>query len=209
MPPSQRLNKRSTQHDTDRTLAAKLVDDGRFIRQWLDNPLSIGAIAPSGPELAAAMARAVEPNIAGPIVELGPGTGVVTQALGARGIDLDRLVLIEACDRFAHLLRKRFPKARVVQGDAFALRSHLTQETLPLAAVVSSLPLLTRPYDERRSLLLDALDHLAPGGGFIQFSYGLGPPVRPESGLFSVTRSGWIVRNMPPARVWVYRKCLT
>ena len=187
------------------SLLSKLVDEGRFLRQWAGNPLSIGAITPSGPDLARAMAAYLDPSLAGRVVELGPGTGVVTQAILERGISPDSLVSIEYCADFAALLRQRFPGVAVVRGDAYNLGESLGDHA-PLAGVVSSLPLFTSPYDKRRALIVDALDRLQPGAPFIQFSYALVPPVREESGVFSVTKSGWILKNMPPARVWVYRR---
>ncbi|MBV6659064.1 MAG: methyltransferase domain-containing protein [Devosiaceae bacterium] len=183
-----------------------LLDEGRFFRQWAGNPLAVGAITPSGPDLARAMANYIEPSLPGPIVELGPGTGVVTKAILARGVETAKLTSVEYASDFTDLLRKRFPAITVVQGDAYDLHGCLGAAETPLAAIVSSLPLFTQPTDKRRALVLEGLERLAPGAPFIQFSYALVPPVREEPGLFSLARSGWIVRNMPPARVWVYRR---
>ena len=190
---------------TRRSFLSKVVDEGRFLRQWAENPLGIGAIAPSGEELASGLAGALDPLVDGPVVELGPGTGVVTSAILERGYAPDRLTSIEYCDRFAGLLETRFPDIRVVRGDAYAM-ADLVSGDAPLSGVVSGLPLFTSPYDKRRALILDALDLLLPGAPFVQFSYALVPPVRPEPGHFTVTKSGWIWNNMPPARIWVYRK---
>ncbi len=184
---------------------SKVMDEGRFLRQWAGNPLAIGAITPSGPQLARAMASYLDPERTGPVVELGPGTGVVTQAILERGIAPENLTSIEYCNTFAGLLRTRFPDIKVVQGDAYDLATSLGDHQ-PLAGLVSSLPLFTSPSEKRRALILSALDRLVPGAPFIQFSYALVPPVREEAGLFSLSRSGWIWNNVPPARVWVYRK---
>ena len=186
-------------------LVSRLLDEGRFLRQWAGNPLKVGAITPSGPDLARAMARHLDPAAPGLVVELGPGTGVVTRAILDRGIAPDRLVCVEYAPEFAALLRRRYAGLTVVEGDAYDLESALQAAPQPLAGIVSSLPLFTSPPERRRALLLDALGRLASGAPFIQFSYALVPPIRPEPGRFSVARSRWIVRNMPPARVWVYR----
>ncbi|MEO0384656.1 MAG: rRNA adenine N-6-methyltransferase family protein [Pseudomonadota bacterium] len=187
---------------------SKVMDEGRFLRQWAGNPLSIGAISPSGPQLAHAMASYLDPENAGPVVELGPGTGVVTKAILERGIDPSNLTSIEYCSNFASLLRTRFPDIHVVQGDAYDLAASLGDHP-PLAGIVSSLPLFTSPPEKRHALITSALDQLAPGAPFIQFSYALVPPVRAESGVFSVSKSGWIWNNVPPARVWIYRRDLS
>jgi phosphatidylethanolamine/phosphatidyl-N-methylethanolamine N-methyltransferase len=190
---------------TPQSLLSKVMDEGRFLRQWAGNPLSVGAITPSGPELARTMARYLDPLRPGPVVELGPGTGVVTQAILERGIAPSNLTSIEYCSDFATLLRSRFPEVTIVQGDAYDLAGSLGDHP-PLAGIVSSLPLFSRPGEARRALILSALERLAPGAPFIQFSYALVPPVREEHALFSLSKSGWIWNNMPPARVWVYRK---
>ncbi len=187
-------------------LARTLQDEARFLRSWLDNPLMTGAISPSSPFLAAAMAREVDPSLPGPVIELGPGTGPVTQALIERGVAQERLVLVEYDPEFCRLLAKRFPRARVVRGDAYAL--DVTLRGLldaPAAAVVSSLPLLTRPEEERAQLLLAALRLMAPDAPFVQFTYGLVSPVPRGPGVAArVSPPVW--RNIPPARVWVYRR---
>lgn len=188
-------------------VSSKLLDEMRFIRSWVENPMKTGAVSPSGPALAELMARMAEPNRDGPIVELGPGTGVVTQALIARGILPSRLIVIEYNRDFCRLLKKRFPSINVIRGDAYNLAATLqTVETGAVASIVSSLPLLTRPAPARRQLVDAGLNLLSPGAPFVQFSYGLTPPVAGEPGVFTADKSGWVVKNIPPARVWTYRR---
>ena len=110
----------------------RLDDEVRFIRSWLEKPLAIGAVTPSGRFLARTMARYVDTEIPGPVIELGPGTGPVTEALVARGVHPSRLVLVEFNPAFCRLLRSRYPEATVVQGDAYALK-RLLAETLRAA----------------------------------------------------------------------------
>jgi len=182
-------------------------DEVRFIRSWLEKPLSIGAVTPSGRVLARAMARYVEPDLPGPIVELGPGTGPVTEALVAHGVDPARLMLVEFNPTFCQLLRVRFPAATVIQADAYGLRRALsTLLRQPAAAMVSGLPMFTKPARTRLRLLRDALALLLPGAPFIQFTYAVVPPIpRPSVGV-TTEASERIWMNLPPARVWVYRK---
>lgn len=190
------------------SLLAKVRDEARFVRQWLSNPRSIGAITPSGPDLARAMAAFLDPAGTGRVVELGPGTGVVTDAILKRGIDPQKLTSIEYCPDFAGLLTKRFPGVHIVCGDAYDLGTSLDADIGELAGIVSSLPLLTSPYEKRRALIVDGLDRLTSGAPFIQFSYAFVPPVKAEAGLFTVSKTSWVLNNVPPARVWVYRKVL-
>jgi phosphatidylethanolamine/phosphatidyl-N-methylethanolamine N-methyltransferase len=185
----------------------RLDDEVQFIRSWLEKPLAIGAVMPSGRMLARSMARHVDPASQGPVIELGPGTGPVTEALVNQGIDPARLMLVEFNPDFCRLLRARYPTATVVQGDAYSLRRLL--EALvrePAAAVVSSLPLVTKPLKTRLRLLWDALALTAPGAPFVQFTYAMAPPIPTKVAGITAQGSERIWMNLPPARVWVYRK---
>jgi phosphatidylethanolamine/phosphatidyl-N-methylethanolamine N-methyltransferase len=182
----------------------RLDDEVRFIRSWLEKPLAIGAVTPSGRVLARAMARYVDPRAPGPVIELGPGTGPVTEALIARGVPQERLVLVEFNPTFCQLLKARFPKATVVQGDAYGMLRRHTGE--PAAAVVSGLPLFTKPLRSRVRLLRDAYEAMRPGAPFVQFTYAVVPPIPKSLAGGRVEASDRIWLNLPPARVWVYRK---
>ncbi|MGD0633872.1 MAG: methyltransferase domain-containing protein [Beijerinckiaceae bacterium] len=186
----------------------RLADEARFIKTWFDNPILTGAVSPSGRFLARTMARAVDPSGTGPIIELGPGTGPITQAMLSRGVEASRLVLVEFDAAFCRLLRKRFPGVQVVQADAYNLRESLASVlTAPAAAVVSSLPLLTKPEGQRLALLEDAFALMAPGGSFVQFTYGMTSPIPRRAAVdFEAEVSAPVWFNLPPARVWVYRR---
>jgi phosphatidylethanolamine/phosphatidyl-N-methylethanolamine N-methyltransferase len=179
-----------------------------FLKTLLKNPRLTGAVAPSGPYLARAMARAVGAARDGWIVELGPGTGPVTKALIEHGIARERLVLVEYDAGFCRLLARRFAPARVVQGDAYDLPRTLKNFAGgPIAAFVSSLPLLNQPPALRAKLLDGAFELMGPSGVFVQFTYGLASPVPRQicASKYSSQSSGPIWRNLPPARVWTYR----
>lgn len=185
----------------------RLDDEVRFIRSWMKKPLATGAVMPSGKPLARAMAKFVDPAAEGPIIELGPGTGAVTAALVEHGIEPSRMVLVEFNPAFCRLLRARYPDATVVQGDAYGLRRLLgSLVRQPASAVVSGLPLFTKPLRVRLRLLTDAFAVLAPGGPFVQFTYALVPPIPGSYSGVRAQGSERIWLNLPPARVWVYRK---
>ena len=182
------------------------LDDLRFLKSLVTRPRAIGAIAPSSPALARKIAQQVDPEVSGTVLELGPGTGVVTDALIARGIGVERLIAVEADPDLAQLMRERFPALRVIEGDAFDLDRTLPHETSgPLAATVSGLPLLNFPQTRRRALILSALARIPAGGPFVQFSYGFAAPV-PADHEISVEQAGIVFANLPPARIWVYRR---
>lgn len=185
-----------------------LADEARFLKSWLDKPLVTGAVSPSGRALARMMARYVDPTAPGMVLEIGPGTGPVTEALIERGVSPERLVLIEFNPAFVPLLERRFPGVTVVQGDAYHVRDTLAgQVDQPLIATVSSLPLLTKPVRQRVRLLDDCFGMSRRGAPFIQFTYGLVPPI-PREAIGRTTAAGsprvWL--NLPPARVWIYRR---
>jgi phosphatidylethanolamine/phosphatidyl-N-methylethanolamine N-methyltransferase len=178
----------------------------RFFRTWLQKPRLTGAVAPSGKALARAMAAQVPNADDRPVLELGPGTGVVTEALIERGIAPERIVSVEFNPDFCDLLRRRFRGVNLVEGDAYDLDATLPARLRgPYAAVVSSLPLLNRGHDDRVQLIASALRRTANGGGYIQFSYGFGPPVAAVPNRFSVRRTALVLANVPPARVWLYQ----
>jgi phosphatidylethanolamine/phosphatidyl-N-methylethanolamine N-methyltransferase len=184
----------------------RLDDEVQFIRSWIEKPLSTGAVMPSSKILARAMARCVDPQAQGPIIELGPGTGPVTAALVRHGIDPARLILVEFNPDFCRLLRTRYPAATVVQGDAYRLRRLLENYVdEPAAAVVSGLPLVTKPLRTRLRLISDAMTLLAPGAPFVQFTYAMLPPIPKKLPGMRAQASEMIWMNLPPARVWVYR----
>jgi phosphatidylethanolamine/phosphatidyl-N-methylethanolamine N-methyltransferase len=191
----------------ERKNGIRLDDEVRFIRSWLERPLSTGAVTPSGKVLARTMARYVDPSIPGPVVELGPGTGPVTEALIERGIEPERLVLVEFNPVFCQILQKRYPEATVVQGDAYGVRSligGLLQH--PASAIVSGLPLFSKPVRMRVRLLRDALELMCPAAPFVQFTYAVVPPIPKRMAGVRAEPSERIWKNVPPARVWIYRK---
>jgi phosphatidylethanolamine/phosphatidyl-N-methylethanolamine N-methyltransferase len=185
----------------------RFEDEARFLRSWLERPLVTGAVTPSSKMLARTMAAYVDPRVPGPVVELGPGTGPVTDALVRRGIAQDRLVLVEYNPEFCRLLARRFPKATIVQGDAYDIRETLDGAlTDPVAAMLSSLPLFTKPLAQRIELLREAQQLMAANAPFVQFTYAVTPPIPPRSREYTATGSNRVWLNLPPARVWVYRR---
>jgi phosphatidylethanolamine/phosphatidyl-N-methylethanolamine N-methyltransferase len=188
-------------------LDERFEDEARFLRSWLERPLVTGAVTPSGRLLARTMASYVDPRVPGPVIELGPGTGPVTDALVRRGVAQDRLVLVEFNPDFCKLLKRRFPRATIVQGDAYDIREALGGVLRePAAATVSSLPLFTKPMGKRLDLLETAQSAMRPSAPFIQFTYAVVAPMPARSKNYTATCSNRVWLNLPPARVWVYRR---
>jgi phosphatidylethanolamine/phosphatidyl-N-methylethanolamine N-methyltransferase len=186
----------------------RLADSAHFLKSLVAAPRLTGAVAPSGRALARAMAAAAGPPPHGLIVELGPGTGPVTRSLIESGVACERLALVEYDPGFCRLLRQRFAPARIIEGDAYDLPRTLAELAgQPIAAVVSSLPLLNQPPQRREKLIGDAFALMGPSGLFVQFTYGLLSPIPREfcANRYAAHRSRPILLNLPPARVWTYR----
>ncbi len=178
---------------------------GDFLRGLVNDPKGVSAPTPSSPALARAIAAEVDLSREGLVIELGPGTGVVTEALLARGLPADRLIAIELEPNFARLMRRRFPSVMLYQRDAVRFEQCI-EPGVSVAAVVSGLPLLNFAPPVRQSLLQRALACQDGGGCFIQLSYSWRPPVAPGPGMSLAKKSVW--RNFPPAHVWTYRWAL-
>ena len=189
-----------------------LLDDAEkeaalFFVRWLRAPHRIGAVAPSSRHLGRAMAHQVLSAGPGPIIELGGGTGSVTKALLEAGIAPERLIVVERDEKLHRLLKTRFPKLRVIEGDARRLRRLLAPLGITdAAAVVSSLPLVSMPRMTMNRILAESFALLGEGRPFIQFTYGVVSPIaRERKGLTGrVTAHIWA--NLPPASVWRYER---
>lgn len=184
----------------------RFANEVRFLKSWFERPLLTGSVTPSGRFLADAMASYIHPRRKGPVVELGPGTGPVTEALLRRGIEQERLILVEYSEEFCQLLKRRYPRATIIQGDAYEAGEVLSGVVKdPCAAVLSSLPLLTKPMEQRVDLLAATHELLDRNAPFVQYTYGMKPPI-PSADHYTVTPSDRIWLNFPPARIWVYRR---
>lgn len=184
------------------------MDTLNFFRAWIADPLRIAAVAPSGPALANLITSEISGE-SGPVLELGPGTGVFTRALLARGVQEQHLTLVEHSLEFVDLLRQRFPAARVRRMDAARLAAGNLAEHDKVGAVVSGLPLLSMKPGKVLAVLAGAFSRLHPGGALYQFTYGPGCPVprRVMNRLdLEATCIGRAVLNVPPAAVYRIRK---
>lgn len=175
-----------------------------FLRQWLANPLMVGAVLPSGTSLARLITQAIDQDT-GSVLELGPGTGVFTEALLKRGLVPEQLTLVELDERFANLLSRRFPGARIVQGSAARLSAAGVGRDVTYSAVISGLPLLSMPTRTIFRIVEGVARRLGPSGNLYQFTYGARCPVAyailERLGL-EASLLGTVMWNLPPASVY-------
>lgn len=175
-----------------------------FLGSFLRSPSSIGSIAPSSRFLSRAMMDAVRelaPASDTCVYELGPGTGALTRDLSRLGRPL---VLIEMQADFAKVLRERFPRASVREEDA--LSSPALQQAPRGSVMVSSLPILSLPNSVQFKELFFECLRSGRFNGIVQYSYGLMDPLRPLADDIISERRELVLRNLPPASVWVYRR---
>ena len=185
----------------------KLENQYLFMKEMIRDPHDIGALCPSSEALANEMASALSRNTmrSGIFVELGAGTGPVTNALLRRGMPPERLIAVEKSEILADCLAKRFPEVRILCCGAEELPLHLGSDTR-VRAVVSSLPFRSLPREVCRSVMSVIEEILEPGGLYVQFTYALIGRMPFVPHYFRKLRTKLVLRNIPPAKVEVFRK---
>lgn len=181
-----------------------LSDSFRFLGAWLTAPLRVASVTPSGAGLSNLITSEIS-AATGQVLELGPGTGVFTRSLLARGVAEHDISLVEVGDEFVPMLRQRFPAARVVRMDAGRIAHSDLFDGSSFGAVISGLPLLSMNPDVVADILRGSFAHLKPDGAFYQFTYGPRCPIRSSILGRLHLRADWIghtYRNIPPASVY-------
>lgn len=186
----------------------KFDEEIRFFKGWIDKPKRVGAILPTSSITARRMASVINPQSGLPVLELGPGTGIITKAILERGITPEKLVAIEFSTQFYQHLVDNFPGVNFLNGDAFDLETTLgeTWKDQQFDCVVSAIPLLSFPMYRRVQLIQKLLDRLPPGRPVIQITYGPVSPVIAWPDHYHIEHFEFVVRNIPPAQLWIYRK---
>jgi phosphatidylethanolamine/phosphatidyl-N-methylethanolamine N-methyltransferase len=185
----------------------KFDADIRFFKGWLDGPKTVGTPFATSVHTGRAMASVIDVSSGLAVLEVGPGTGTITREILARGIAPENLCAVEYSKDFAAGLRRAFPGVRVVHGDVFALDDLLgPARSFIFDCVISAIPLLNFPLARRIAYVEDMLNRIPPGRPVIQVTYSPISPVPRRSGSFAVERADFILRNMPPAHLWTYRR---
>ena len=180
-------------------------DHALFFGLWLQKPLQIAAVTPSGKWLAGAMAELVDLDRPGPVLELGAGTGSLTRGLLRAGCPRDRLIALEREPRLAETLRRSLPGVTTIVGDATALVEHFTRHGIDqLCAVVSSLPIKWFSLDAQRDIVAPCLARLGPGGRFLQMTNAVSSPIAIGPLGIAGERVAHVWRNLPPAQICAY-----
>lgn len=186
-------------------LAQKFDDEIRFIKGMMATPKSVGAIMPTSARMAARMASIIRADSGLPVLELGPGTGVITKAILAAGVAPENVVSVEYSSDFVQHLRSKYPGVNFINGDAFSLAETLqSYRGQQFDCVISGIPLLNFPMAMRVKLIEDLVRLMPPGRPVVQFSYGPVSPVEPKPESYTIKHFDFIMRNIPPAQIWHY-----
>ena len=184
--------------------ARAVANAALFFRRWLANPLQMGSIVPSSAALCrrvVAQTRRAADEI---VVELGAGTGVISRALLASGLPPERLFVVEIVPDMAQHLREALPGVNVVSGDARELAELVPAELHgKVGTVICGIPLVMLKRSEQRRFI-DAIEAVAPGRGFLHYSYCITSPLPSDTHRLTARREAWTPRNFPPASVWRY-----
>ncbi|MGG5821347.1 class I SAM-dependent methyltransferase [Falsiroseomonas sp. HW251] len=195
---------------SDQTIASAQDRRGQggvslFLRRWLANPLQMGSVVPSSRALGRHVARLVERRDDEVVVEIGAGTGAISRALLAAGVPVDRLVLVEIVPEMAEHLAASLPGVHVVTGDAFDLVASLPRRMHGrIGTAICGIPLVLLPL-ERQRRFVDQVEAVAPGRGFLLYTYCITSPLPWDALGLSARRQAWTPMNFPPASVWRYR----
>ena len=175
-----------------------------FLRRWLANPLQMGSIVPSSAALCRRIVQQVHLGDGEAVLELGAGTGVIGRALLASGIPGAQMVTIEIVPSMAEHLRQILPGVHVVAGDARRLPDLLPSRFGGrIGTVICGIPLVLLPLAEQRRFI-DAIEAVAPGKGFLHYSYCVTSPLPWRKHGLVAQREAWTALNFPPASVWRY-----
>ncbi|MER8384840.1 class I SAM-dependent methyltransferase [Mesorhizobium sp. M0166] len=190
-----------------KTLAEKFDDELKFFKGWIDKPKAVGSIVPTSSITAGKMASIVDPTSGLPVLEVGPGTGVITRAILAQGIKPENLYAVEYSTDFVRHLRQLYPGVNVIEGDAFNLDATLgDKRDLIFDSVISGVPLLNFPVAQRIAYVESLLDRIPAGRPIVQLTYGPLSPIPPGRGDYTVEHFHFVIRNIPPTQLWIYRR---
>jgi phosphatidylethanolamine/phosphatidyl-N-methylethanolamine N-methyltransferase len=193
--------------DAPRPRSSEISERLKFLAAMFRSPRRVSSVTPTSRQTAVEMARPIDCRSGLPVLELGPGTGPITRAILDRGIAPENLYAIEYSADLCRHLEKAFPGVNIIHGDAFDLDATLAGTgVLLFDCVISGIPLLSFGPGRSNGLLAGALDRVPPGRPMVQITYSAKAPLQPSDPRVRMRRSARIVRNLPPASVWLYSR---
>ena len=180
----------------------------QFLQAFLKNPLKVGAVAPSSPDLAWQMLDGLLPDKDNIIIELGVGTGAITKYVQEILPDNESYLGIEIDAALVSSLKVRYPEINVVQGNACELSSiHAASGLGKASYILCCLPFVTLPEDVAAQVLAEIEKYMAKGCMFrvFQYAHGYYTPAALRLRKFMRDRYGYskrsklVAKNVPPA----------
>lgn len=175
-----------------------------FFSRFLSSPRKVGSVTPSSRFLVNALLKPVPWQEVESIVELGAGTGVVTEKIQNLKNPSCQTVVFEIDPYLSDLLKKRYSEIKVC-SDAHQFRNELlTHHIKQVDCVISCLPFTNFSPEKRNFILQEVKDSLKPGGLFIAFQYSL--HIKPIlKRLYHQVDIHFVPWNLPPAFVYICR----
>jgi phospholipid N-methyltransferase len=186
-----------------------------FLGTFVRNPRSVGAVWPSSPRLARALAGGLAIRNGDTVVEYGPGTGPMTRVIapqlhdphGYLGIERDAGFHARLCATFPALA---FHHGSVEDVEAVLAARHLARPRY----IISGLPFASLPAAVQERVVHATHRVLRDDGEFRTFQYVHAWHMRAArrfrdamKELFSrQERSRAVLGNLPPAYVLTYRR---
>ena len=176
-----------------------------FYKTLFRDPKSVGSVIPSSRFLSKKIAKQVPLSQEGKVIEIGPGTGVISRALLKHGVPAADLILVERSQDFITSLHKKFPQVTLIQADALQINRVLNIENETINSIISGLPLLSMPDN----IAIDILDQITSlmdkDTLFIQFSYTKNHRILQDYQGLKLIKQHRVLLNIPPAWVMCFR----
>ncbi|MGI8555841.1 MAG: class I SAM-dependent methyltransferase [Pyrinomonadaceae bacterium] len=181
----------------------------QFFQAFLKNPLAVGAVTPSSPELALKMIENIIPNENNIVLELGVGTGSFTKALRLIVHNEKSYLGLEINRAFVRALRRELPDMKIIGGNAAkAVSLHCKSNLGKVGYIISGIPFVTLP-NETGDEILEEISRFMDAGNCIfrtfQYAHGYYFPSAIKLRDFMKSRYGkaekspLIFKNVPPA----------
>lgn len=181
-----------------------------FFKRLVKNPRSLGAIVPSSEALGKFIAEQIDVAGSSPLVEIGAGTGSLTQALLRAGVPPSRLYVVELDRALSAYLKSTLPShVHLITGDACELQNLLPPSIIGnVSTVISGIPMMNLSLETQMALTHSCLSVLKPEGRILQFTYGPISPLPAKKLGLDKKKLGHVFLNFPPATIWQYRQKL-
>jgi len=190
-----------------RTVSRPAHEGLLFLRRWLAHPLRMGTMLPSSAAMGRLVAQALPEPAGRFVLELGAGTGAISQAL-ARRMPQEQLLLVEVDDELCHWLCRRFPRATTLCGDALDLARLAPGAAVQqgVCAVVSGIPVIRFPLAAQRAFVDQCFALMDRDGCLLQYSYSPVPPLPCRPLGLERTRLGIVCSTLLPMFLWRFTR---